>query len=406
MNSSVNRPNRIIILGSTGSIGTQTLEVIEHLNRIEPGSFEVVGLGAGRNAAMLADQARAFDVRDLALAHPPDSAIDDHRVRTGPDAAAQLVTDVECDMVVAGIVGYAGLTATLEAVRHGRHVLLANKETLVAAGELVIAESKRAGAALRPVDSEHSGVWQCLLAHGIPTANAEPPFDTARGVTRVTLTASGGPLRDVPTDQLDTVTPEQALDHPTWDMGAKVTIDTASLTNKALELIEAHWLFGLEPDRLDAVIHPTSTIHALVELADGSVIAQLGQPDMRTPIQCALTHPRRLPGLAPPLGPADLAGLGTLAFRAIDHDRHPALAAAHTVMRRGGTAGAVFNAANEAAVDAFLAKRIGFMELQRLGPASIDAVGASAIRDLDDVHAADAEGRRFVATHLDAVPAK
>ncbi|MBL0927427.1 MAG: 1-deoxy-D-xylulose-5-phosphate reductoisomerase [Phycisphaerales bacterium] len=393
---------RLLILGSTGSIGVQTLEVVAHLNALAdrggyPERFEVVGLAARRNAALLFEQARSFGVPTAALAEddgsaPPPPGLS---VRRGPDAAEGLIEDTSPDIVLAAMVGFAGLPATLAAARRGLRIALANKETLVAAGSLVTEACGRSGAALLPVDSEHSGVWQCLLAHH--AGGEVPPTRVGPAVERVVLTASGGPFRAWAKEQIDSATPEQALKHPTWSMGAKVTIDSASLTNKALELVEAHWLFGLPSARLGALVHPPSIVHAIVEFADGSVVAQLGAPDMRTPIQYALAHPRRPAGVSRKSSPLDWR---SFEFEPPDTDRFPALRLGFEVIDRGGSAGAVFNAANEAAVEAFLARRIPFGAIPRLSEAALREVGASPLRDLADALAADGEARRFVASRL------
>lgn len=393
---------RLLILGSTGSIGVQTLDVVRHLNAAHargefPFRFEVAGLAAGRNADALIAQAMTHGVRRLALAEAPRGVPDAPpgiTIDTGADAAERLVRETPCDMVVGAMVGAAGLPATLAAVELGIDVALANKETLVAAGELVVAAATRSGARLLPVDSEHSGVWQCLAG----ASQLAPPFRAGPEIIRVILTASGGALRRLTREQMDAATPEQALAHPTWSMGAKVTIDSASLTNKALELIEAHWLFGLEADRLGVLIHPQSVIHALVEYADGSTIAQLGAPDMRTPIQVAVAHPHRVPGL---IAHASLAQIARLDFEPPDPGRYPALAGGYRVIREGGTCGAIFNAANEAAVEAFLARRIPFGRIARLSAGAIDELGAAPIRALGDVLEADREARRYVSARLE-----
>lgn len=398
------RATRVIVLGSTGSIGRQTLEVVSALNRLAfEGSFprriEVVGLAAGNDLNLLAEQAAAQGVGDIAIARDDEQAklrLDPFRARHGDDAAERLVREVDCDLVVSAIVGFAGLRATLAAVEKGVSVALANKETLVAAGAVVTAAARRSGARLLPVDSEHSGVWQCLLGLGPGAPNALPPCSLGSEVARVTLTASGGALRDWPLERLEHATARDALAHPTWAMGPKVTIDCASLMNKALELIEAHWLFGLRSDRLGAVIHPQSIVHALVELADGSVLAQLGSPDMRTPIQIALTHPDRAPASHSPL---DLAKLATLEFRPIDERRYPAYALAREVMdapESRGTLGAILNAANEEAVHAFLEGRIAFGRIVPLVRDAMDSIDARPARTLDEVLAADASARMRV----------
>lgn len=408
---------RLIILGSTGSIGTQTIDVVTHLNRLadegrSPVRYRVVGLAAGRNARLLAEQAAHFPDAQLALAHSETDAHSLPRARRGEDAALQLVREVECDVVLAAMVGSAGLPATLAAVKLGRDVALANKETLVAAGELVIPAAQRTGARLLPVDSEHCGVWQCLAGACGPSSSLPcPPMTCGPEVARIVLTASGGPFRTWDRDRIQGATPRQALNHPTWSMGPKVTIDSASLTNKALEVIEAHWLFGIPAERIGVLVHPQSVVHALVEYVDGNVIAQLGPPDMRSPIQCALTWPHRPGGVSRRI---DWRALTSLEFAEPDLDRFPALAAGFEVIRRGGTAGAVFNAANEAAVQAFLMghdtaeggsgaprrcdglRPIPFGDIPRLSRAALDEIGASPIRSIDDVFAADAEARRFV----------
>ena len=392
---------RIIILGSTGSIGRQTIDVVAGLNRLHergelPFGFRVVGLAAGRNADALFEQATSLNVRELALADgdgatpPPGS-----NLRRGPDAAERLVREVEADLVLGAMVGSCGLPATLAAIELGRDIALANKETLVAAGALVVEACDRTGARLLPVDSEHSGVWQCLAAR--TGGEARPPFTLDAEVARIILTASGGALRDMTKQQMESATVEQALNHPTWDMGAKVTIDSASLTNKALELVEAHWLFGIGANQLDVLVHPPSIVHAFVEFADGSVVAQLGAPDMRTPIQYAMTHPHRVAGRSARMAWDEF---GALEFLPPDLDRFPALRLGHRVIEEGGTSGAVFNAANERAVEAFLERQIPFGQISRLAEAALNRVGVSPIRDLQDVFDADTEARRFVDAHL------
>ncbi len=399
---------RVVILGSTGSIGTQTLDVIGHLNGLARtggaapagvDTFEVVGLVAGRNAALLDEQARRFAVRAerCVLA-----------ARDGAGAAERLVREVDADLVVAAMVGAAGLPATMAAVELGRDVALANKETLVAAGSLIVPLARRTGARLLPVDSEHSAVWQCLQgrAHGQgPRDQTEPvpPLLCANDVAKMVLTASGGPFRTWTREAAYHATPAQALKHPTWNMGAKVTIDSASLTNKAFEVIEAHWLFGLEGARIDVLVHPQSLVHALVEFADGSVIAQIAPPDMRGPIQYALTHPARPAGRAKKL---DWATLSSLTFERVDAERFPALGLAYRVIERGGASGAVFNAASEEAVYAFLApgnergEALAFGRLPELATEAIEHLGSSTVRDLADVLAADDAARRFVRQRL------
>lgn len=397
---------RLILLGSTGSIGRQTIDVAQSLNALadrgEPGAARVdmVALAAGSNGELLLEQARQTGARALALTNPgadgpalvARAAREGRTLLLGPDAAERLVIETQAEIVLSAIVGAAGLPATLAAARLGRDIALANKETLVAAGSLVVPLARASGSRLLPVDSEHSAVWQCF------DRDIVPPCALGGHVRRVTLTASGGPFRALPAEQVYNATPEMALNHPTWSMGPKVTVDSASLMNKALELIEAHWLFGLPSDRLDAVIHPQSIVHALVEFVDGSVLAQLGAPDMRTPIQCALTFPRRAAGRSARL---DLASLSRLDFQPVDHERFPALRLANEVIDRPlSTAGAVLNGANEAAVEAFLARRAPFGMIPRLAREALAHVGDSPVRDLADVAEADAEARRFVASRL------
>jgi 1-deoxy-D-xylulose-5-phosphate reductoisomerase len=297
------------------------------------------------------------------------------------------------------LVGSGGLPATLAAVKQGRRVALANKETLVAAGELVVAECARSGARLLPVDSEHSALWQSLACVCECGDGTLPPLaQLPAGVAKLILTASGGPFRTLDAKSTYNATPEQALKHPTWQMGPKVTIDSASLTNKALEILEAHWLFGATAEKIDVLIHPQSIVHSLVEYADGSVIAQLGANDMRTPIQYALSHPHRPAGVSRKL---DLAALSRLDFNQADHERFPALGLAYDVIRAGGSSGAVFNAANEAAVAAFLDRRIPFGRIAELTRDALREVGSSPLSSLDDALAADAAARRYVSRILD-----
>jgi 1-deoxy-D-xylulose-5-phosphate reductoisomerase len=349
------------VLGSTGSIGTSCLDVAA----AHPDRLEVYGLAAGRRWERLAEQCRRFQPRLAVLADPTIAAQVDRaqfpagtQLRFGADAIAELASDPAVDVVMAGIVGAAGLRGTWAAVSHGKTVGLANKETLVVAGPLVMAEAARTGATLIPVDSEHSAVFQALQCGG-------------RGeVRRIILTASGGPFRSWPVVRLHTVTPELALDHPTWQMGPKITIDSATLMNKALEVIEARWLFGLAPEQIEVVVHPESVVHSLVEFVDGSVLAQMSPPDMRLPIQYALTYPERWPGVSPRL---DLTRNMQLHFEPPDRERFPALELGFEVARRGGTCGAVLNAANEAAVQKFLDRRLPFVEIPRVCRRVLDA---------------------------------
>ncbi|MEO0511464.1 MAG: 1-deoxy-D-xylulose-5-phosphate reductoisomerase [Planctomycetota bacterium] len=353
---------RLAILGCTGSIGTQTLDVVRNLNTLRPGSVEVVGLATGSRETEMLAQARAHGVSLTAVAVEGDDAVSSGTtVLRSTDAAERLVRRLVdedgVDLFVGAIVGIAGLPATLAAVEAGVDVALANKETLVAAGELVTAACARTGARLLPIDSEHSALWQALQGlppeDGVDEPRPGPPLRSPPSrVARLILTASGGPFRALDAAALARVTPGQALDHPTWSMGAKVTLDCASLMNKGLELMEACWLFGVPEDRVDILVHPGSTVHSLVEFDDRSVMAQLGPTDMRLPIQYAITWPDRPPLDVPPL---DLAALGELRFERHDQERFPAPGLCRRAMRMGGGAGAVLNAANEVAVARFLA---------------------------------------------------
>jgi 1-deoxy-D-xylulose-5-phosphate reductoisomerase len=302
-------------------------------------------------------------------------------------------------VVLSAIVGAAGLPATLAALDRGIDVALANKEALVAAGSLVVATAERSGAAILPVDSEHAALWMCLSA--APEGFRFPPFTAGEHVARITLTASGGALRAWPAARLASATPDDALNHPNWSMGAKVTLDTATLMNKAFELVEAHWLFGIPAERLCAVVHPQSIVHAIADLADGSSIAQLGLPDMRTPIQYALTAPSRPAGLN---AHVSFAELSELTFEAPDLERFPSLGFGHRIVREGGTAGAVVNGANEAAVHAFIDRRVPLPAIHALVEEALTEVGVSPINSLDDVLSADRAARDFVERAASAYP--
>lgn len=399
---------RVIILGSTGSIGTQTLDVIRAANaRFEAAGaaaretlprFEVVGLAAGGNCTLLAEQARAWNVRHVACAReaPAAHALPGNaRVYVGETAARELVSEVACDVVVAAIVGSAGLAATLEGVERGRVIALANKETLVAAGQLVVERARARGAALLPVDSEHAALFQLLRTRGVPPTASD---DAVHGqLSRVLLTASGGPFRTWTREQIERATPEQAIKHPTWSMGAKVTIDSAGLMNKSLELIEAHWLFGLPASKLEAIVHPQSIVHAIAEWSDGSATAQLAKPDMRLPIHRALHYRDAFEHTSEAACERlDWRTLARLDFEQPDAERFPAIAFAHRVMRAGGTAGAIMNAANEEAVAAFLHGGVSFGAIARLVAQAMDDVPARAIESLADVTAAELAAREHV----------
>ena len=381
MNADASPTRRIILLGSTGSIGVNTLNVARHLAP----AFDVVGLAAGANVGLLIEQAREFGVEHLAIAdddarHALHDALPNATIHGGPDATRDLTDSVEADILVGAVVGAAGLPATLSAIERGMTIALANKETLVAAGELVIPLAKQHSVALLPVDSEHSAIFQCL--------QSEHPR-----VKRIVLTASGGPFRKATKDQIVNATVAEALNHPTWNMGRKITIDSATMMNKALEIIEAHWLFDVSAEQIDVIIHPQSIAHSFVEFVDHSILAQLGTPDMRTPIQYALTWPNRAPGSSQAL---DWTALNQLDFEQPDHDRFPALGLAYRVIETGGTSGAVLNAANEAAVDAFLAERIRFGQITELVEAALDDIESVPVDSLETVLEADQKARKVV----------
>jgi len=346
---------RFSLLGSTGSIGAQTLDVVRGM----PGRFELLGLAAGRNLELLAAQAREFRPRYLwsSAGGPELRAIaDDIGARLLP--MDEMAADPDLDVLVVGTAGRAGLEPTLAALRRGTDVALANKEVVVMAGHLLREAAAAGGATLRPVDSEHSAIWQCLWG------------EEGNAIRRIILTASGGALRGLPAEALPHVTPAQALNHPTWRMGKKITIDSASLMNKGMETIEARWLFDVPYDRVEVVQHAESIVHSLVEMGDGSVKAQLGNPDMRLPIQCALCYPRRL---EPTVEPLDLAMVGALHFAAPDLDRYPCLKLAMQAGRAAGTYPTVLAAADEVAVEAFLAERIRFTDIPAVVEQVMDA---------------------------------
>ncbi len=378
---------RVVILGSTGSIGQNALQVLSGLED----THEIVGLAAQSKWQALAAQAGACGAMCVAIGDPTSgdelrralgSSV---RVLVGPDGLTELVDVSDCDVVVAAIVGTAGLAATLRAVELGRHVALANKEALVVAGSILMPAAQRSGARITPIDSEHSAVLQAIQA-GRPSE-----------VLRVYLTASGGPFRTWERGRMDGASLEDALNHPTWNMGPKITIDSATMMNKALEIIEARWLFGLRPDQIDVIVHPESIVHSLVEFCDGSIVAQLGTPDMRTPIQYALTFPERRPC---PSRPLDLFALRKLHFEPPDPARFPALDLGHDVARRGGTAGAVMNAANEAAVELFRSGGLRFTEIVELTRQVVDRHEFVARPDLGELLAADRWARDEVSRCL------
>jgi 1-deoxy-D-xylulose-5-phosphate reductoisomerase len=386
---------KLAILGSTGSIGRQSLEVVSSL----PGRFEVVALAAGGNVELMAEQVRqhrpklvsagtesaASELRErLEAAGAASSAAE--RIDTlpeilfGAEGLERVATHPDAEMVVSAAVGVVGLRATYEAVKLGRAIALANKEVLVAAGELVMAAARERGVELLPVDSEHNAIHQCLRA-GAP-----------REIQRLVLTASGGPFRRLPAKRLAAVTPAEALAHPNWKMGRRITIDSATLMNKGFEVIEAHWLFGLPLEQIDVVIHPQSTIHSMVEFVDGSIVAQLGPPDMRIPIQYALTYPERLTSNGWRM---DWATLRRLDVEPVPPRKFPCLGWAREALRRGGAAPAALNAADEVAVGAFLEGRMPFNGIARVVERVVKRASKARLGSIDDVLAADVEARRI-----------
>ena len=379
-------PRRVTILGSTGSIGCNTLDLIGRT----PGAYKVVALTAQKNVATLAAQAKQFDA-DLAVIGDERKLLDLRAALqgTGIEAAAGRQALLEAaarpaEWVMAAIVGTAGLAPTLEAVRQGAHVALANKECLVSAGQVFLDEVTAAGATLLPVDSEHNAIFQVL------------DKDRYGSVDKIILTASGGPFLNSTMDEMRAATPAKAVAHPQWSMGAKISVDSATLMNKGLEVIEAHYLFPVGLEKLDVVIHPQSIIHSMVAYKDGSVLAQLGAPDMRTPISYTLAWPERMDTPAERL---DLAKIGQLTFREPDVEKFPSLGLAQEALRIGGAAPTFLNAANEVAVAAFLAEKIGFLEISTVVEATVEQslaeIGSKAARSLTEVVELDNFGRQF-----------
>lgn len=372
---------KIAVLGSTGSIGTQTLDVISR----EPDSYEVVGLAAGNNVELLQQQVNAFrpklvsvgtkEAADRLKRQVPAGV----KVVFGEEGLIEVASCAGATFVVCALIGSIGLRSALAAIDSGANIGLANKETLVTAGHIVMQRAREKGVALLPVDSEHSAMFQCL--------NGE---DT-KAIKRLVVTASGGSFRDRTREQLLGVTVEDALKHPNWSMGAKITIDSATMVNKGLEVIEAHWLFGLPYDRIDVVLHPESIVHSMVEFVDTSVMAQLGNPDMRVPIQYALTYPERRPS---PAAPLDLLKAGTLHFREMDYERYPCLRMAYEAGRTGGTAPTVFNAVNEIAVARFLKGEIAFLAIEDIIADVLARHEVIASPDLETILEADGWARR------------
>jgi 1-deoxy-D-xylulose-5-phosphate reductoisomerase len=380
-------PRRLVILGSTGSIGTQALDVVQRAS-----DLTVVALSADGAWEDLIRQAEEHGVERIALsdadaAARAGEAWTDGEVLSGPDGLVRLITESDADLVLNGIVGSAGLVPSVATLGEGIDLALANKESLVVGGELVTQLAEATGAAIIPVDSEHSAIYQLLAS--------EPPGT----VDRLILTASGGPFRGRTAAELEDVTIEQALAHPTWVMGGKITIDSASLMNKGLELIEAHHLFGTPYEQIDVVVHPQSIIHSLIQLCDGATLAHLGYPDMRVPIAYALHHPDRVDV---PVAPLDLVAVGSLTFEPVDEDTFACLKLARQAARAGGTAPCTLNAANEVAVHAFLSGRLGFLDIASVIEETLSRLPAAPVHSFDSLAAADGQARRVATELVDA----
>jgi len=381
---SVADPKSVTILGSTGSIGCNTVDLLERNSE----SYLVEALTANSNVELLAAQARKLSAKFAVVADPERfGALKDLlsgsgiEAAAGPEAVAE-AADRPAEWVMASIVGAAGLAPTLRAVRRGATIGLANKECLVSAGDIFVNELRGNGASLVPVDSEHSAIFQVF------------DFDQSEKVRTVTLTASGGPFREWPLEDMADVTPAQTVAHPNWDMGAKISIDSATMMNKGLELIEAFHLFPIDEGQIDILVHPQSVVHSMVEYVDGSVLAQMGTPDMRTPIAYALAWPDRMEAPSPRL---DLREVATLTFENPDQNRFPALRLAREALQKGGGAPTLLNAANEVAVDLFLREKIGFLDIMRIVEDTLDRVPVGSLNSLEDVIEADAEARRHAA---------
>ncbi|WP_433923202.1 1-deoxy-D-xylulose-5-phosphate reductoisomerase [Paenibacillus taichungensis] len=373
---------KIAILGSTGSIGTQTLDVVD----MHPERFQVEGLAAGSNIELLIEQAKRYrpkkvsvGSKELAETVAPHLPIET-QLFYGKEGLVEVAAGTDADTVVTAVMGSVGLESTLAAIDAGKQIGLANKETLITAGHIVTARAAAKGVPILPVDSEHSAIFQCL--------NGEP----RERVMGITLTASGGSFRDLTREQLKEVTVEDALKHPNWSMGSKITIDSATMVNKGLEVIEAHWLFGLSYDQIDVLHHPESIIHSYVEFNDTSIIAQLGNPDMRVPIQYALTYPDRLPS---PSQRLSLTQVGKLHFREMDMERFPCLRMAYECGKMGGTAATAFNAANEVAVARFLRKEISFLKIEDIIASVLEAHRNVDEPDLEEIARCDQESRQL-----------
>ncbi len=366
---------RIVVLGSTGSIGMSTLDVV----RMHPGRFKVVGLSAGSNSTLLESQAKEFGVKVLGLCCPASPVSSASTILTGEDSAVEVIRRAEGDIVVNGISGAAGFMPSLEAIRNGATLALANKESLVIGGSFLIQEAKDKGVPVIPVDSEHSAVFQCLAG------------EKSRAVSRIILTASGGPFRNRPLETFRDITPEEALNHPTWSMGRRITIDSATLINKGLEMIEACWLFGVGMDKIQVCVHPQSIVHSMVEFSDRSIKAQLSVPDMRMAIAYALSWPERMDL---PLVPLGLDKPVHLELLPPDEEKFPALAMARHAMSRPGVLPCVMNAADEVAVDAFLKGRLGFDQITCVVKKTMDTLMDSEVEGPQEVMRLDRKSRK------------
>ncbi len=380
--------NGVSILGSTGSIGTSTLDVI----RRHPDAYQVVALSANTDVEGMFAQCREFQPDTVAMAdqrsaHELQQRLHAAQMRievlAGEEGVQQVAAHPDAQQVMAAIVGAAGLLPILAAVEAGKTLLLANKEALVVAGDLFMRAVARRGVTVLPIDSEHNAIFQCL------PADFDGDFD-AKGVVKILLTASGGPFRSKSWEQLQQVTPEQACNHPNWSMGRKISVDSATMMNKGLEVIEAHWLFGAAAEQIQVVVHPQSVIHSMVEYADGSILAQLGNPDMRTPIAHALAWPQRM---ASGVSSLDLFAVARLDFEAPDLHRFPCLRLAYEAIASGGTMPAILNAANEVAVEAFLQRRIRFVDIPVIIESVMEQAGSVAVDDLEVLLQADADSR-------------
>ena len=382
---------RLTILGSTGTIGVNTLDVVERSGE----QFEVFALTARNNVEKMFEQCKAWrppkavmvdEAAAAELERRCRSEVPETTVSAGPGALAEVASDNQVDYVMAGIVGAAGLLPNLAAARAGKRVMLANKESLVMSGHLFMEAVSSAGAELLPIDSEHNAIFQCM------PADFERGLNSV-GVSKILLTASGGPFRTMPLDRLSSVTPDEAVAHPNWVMGRKISVDSATMMNKGLEVIEACWLFDTGPESIEVVVHPQSVVHSMVQYVDGSVLAQLGNPDMRTPIAYSLAWPERIDAGVETL---DMFEIGRLDFEPPDYDRFPCLRLARDAVNAGGTAPAILNAANEIAVEAFLNGEIGFMQIPELVEAALSEVDTRVADSLDTILEADAAARQSV----------